>query len=60
MDFENYFLQQLELERIYHKDETELPEYRLKHEIIFRKMIDIYEEFKRLEHNLNCEQELIK
>ena len=55
MDFEKYFLQQLELERAYRKDETETAEFRLKHEIIFRKMIDIYEEFKRLEHNLNCE-----
>lgn len=54
MTFENYFLQQLELERVYHKDVTELPEYRLKHEIMFKKMVDMYEEFKRLEHNLNC------
>ena len=54
MDFEKYFLQQLELERAYRKDETETAEFRLKHEIVFKQMVEMYEEFKRLEHNLNC------
>ena len=54
MDFEKHFLQQLELERAYRKELTEPPEYRLKHEIIFKQMVEMYEEFKRLEHNLNC------
>ena len=53
MDFEKYFLQQLELERAYRKDETETPEYRLKHEIIFNNMVEMYEEFTRLNHNFN-------
>ena len=53
MDFEKYFLQQLELERAYRKDETETAEFRLKHEIIFNNMVWIYQEFKRLEHNFN-------
>ena len=53
MDFEKYFLQQLELERAYRKDETETAEFRLKHEIIFNNMVLIYQEFKRLEHNFN-------
>ena len=53
MDFEKYFLQQLELERAYRKDETETAEFRLKHEIIFKQMVEMYEEFKRLKHNFN-------
>lgn len=53
MDFEKYFLQQLELERVYRKDETETAEFRLKHEIIFNNMVCIYEEFTRLNHNFN-------
>lgn len=53
MDFEKYFLQQLELERVYHKELTEPPEYRLKHEIIFKQMVEMYEEFRRLNHNFN-------
>ena len=53
MDFEKHFLQQLELERAYRKDETETAEFRLKHEIIFNNMVWVYEEFTRLNHNFN-------
>lgn len=53
MHFENFFLQQLELEREYKKDQSETAEFRLKHEIIFNNMVNIYQEFKRQEHNLN-------
>ena len=53
MDFEKHFLQQLELERVYRKDETETSEFMLKHEIIFNNMVLVYEELTRLNHNFN-------
>ena len=55
-DFKKYFEQQLNLHRIYKDDKSELPEFRLKHEIIFRSMVDLYEEFSRLEYNSRCDK----
>ena len=56
MNFENYFLSQLELYREYKNDESQPSECRFKYEIIFNKFVDLYGEFKRLEHNLNCDK----
>ena len=53
-NFKMYFEQQLELHRNYKDDKSELPEFRLKHEIIFSSMADLYEEFSRLEYNGRC------
>ena len=53
-DFKMYFEQQLNLHRMYKDDKSELPEFRLKHEIIFRSMVDLYGEFDRLEYNGRC------
>ena len=56
MNFENYFLTQLELYKGYKDDKSQSPELRLKNEIIFNKLVDLYGEFKRLEYNFNCEK----
>ena len=51
MTFEDYVTMQIKVEIERSKDVSMPAEYRLKHEIIMRYMVDLYSEWDRLEHN---------